>query len=235
MKFRVLSDLTPSDPYENLAVEEALSNVKITSPIIRFWVNVPSVILGMFDRVEDEVNLDYCIDNEVIIARRHTGGGTVYHDEGNLNISLIIPKTTYLDLGTCYRVLGSLLIQAINSFGVRVDYVDSNALMINRKKVSGMAGSLTKYSLLCHSTFLVNSDLVALRNSLKRLKSDVTNLSDEVGETLKPYDIHKAVLNALRNVFNTDLITDSLGSHEATFARKLYLSKYSRDYWIYRA
>jgi len=233
MRFRVIGNLTPSNPYENLAVEEVLNNIPISAPVIRFWVNRPSVILGRFDKVEDEVNLEYCIDNDITIARRHTGGGTVYHDEGNLNISLTIPRDA-VELSACYKILTTILKLSLRSLGLISIYVDVNALLIDSKKISGMAGSLTKYSLHCHSTLLVNSDLVRLKHSLKRLKNEVTNISDELKGELKVGDVYNVIIDILRTYFKADLILDSLKTHEISMAKDLYLSKYCRDEWVFK-
>ncbi|MEM4519262.1 MAG: lipoate--protein ligase family protein [Sulfolobales archaeon] len=234
MKLRVINNLLPSDPNENLAIEEALNNVQINTSIIRFWVTKPSVILGRFDKVDEEVNIEFCLDNGIIISRRHSGGGTVYHDEGNLNISLTIPRANYLDISMCYKVLGWLLTRFINSLGVKTIYLNSNSLLINHKKVSGMAASLTKHSLHCHSTLLVSSDLAMLRHALKRLKSEVTNLSDEVGRVVTLSYTYSEIVDILKNSFSTDIIIDSLSDYEMKLANNLYLNKYSRDYWTYK-
>lgn len=235
MRFRVIGNLTPSNPYENLAVEEVLNSVPIATPVIRFWVNKPSVILGRFDKVEEEVNIEYCIDNDIIIARRHTGGGTVYHDEGNLNISLTTPRDAHVELSTCYKILTTLLRLSLHSLGLTSIYVDSNALLTNNKKISGMAGSLTKYSLHCHSTLLVNSDLLRLKHSLKKLKNEVTNVSDELKRELKVSDVYRVIVDVLHAYFKAELILDSLKTYEASMAKDLYLSKYCRDEWVFKA
>ncbi len=235
MRLRTLNNLTPSNPYENLAVEEVLNNIQTPTPIVRFWVNSPSVILGRFDSVVDEVNLDYCFNNDIVVARRHTGGGTVYHDEGNLNVSLTIPRNSHTELSTCYKTLSTLIILSLYSLGLTPTHLNYNALLINGRKVSGMAGSLTKHSLHCHSTLLVNSDLVRLKHSLKKLKNEVVNVSDCLRESVEVGDIYEVILDVLRHEFKAELIFDSLSTYELTMVENLYLSKHCRDGWVFKA
>ncbi|MBQ9896067.1 MAG: lipoate--protein ligase family protein [Synergistaceae bacterium] len=60
------------------------------------WQNEPSVIVGRFQDVYSEVNLEFINNNNIKLARRNSGGGAVYHDLGNLNYSFIIHDAKFL-------------------------------------------------------------------------------------------------------------------------------------------
>ena len=77
-----------TDIYFNLAAEEFLLKNRPEN-ILMLWQNTPSVFLGKHQRVETEINLTYVKDKQIRIARRYSGGGTVYHDMGNLNLTFI--------------------------------------------------------------------------------------------------------------------------------------------------
>jgi lipoate-protein ligase A len=234
MNVRVIESLIPSDPYMNLAVEEALNNVEVDKPVMRFWVNKPAVVLGRFEDILSEVNVEYCLSNDVAIVRRHSGGGTVYHDEGNLNITLVLPRSYGGRLTLCYDILKDVLVSTLNSLGLKNITTTSNEVLVNDKKVSGMAGSLTKYSLLCHSTLLVSSDLTKLRSSLRRLKKEVTTLSSEVGYYTTIEEVYTYLIKSLNEVFLWRIFIDDLTVDEVKLAEELYLSKYLRDSWNFK-
>jgi lipoate-protein ligase A len=234
MNVRVIESLIPSDPYMNLAVEEALNNVEVDKPVMRFWVNKPAVVLGRFEDVLSEVNVEYCLSNDVAIVRRHSGGGTVYHDEGNLNITLVLPRSYGGRLTLCYDILKDVLVSTLNSLGLKNITTTSNEVLVNDRKVSGMAGSLTKYSLLCHSTLLVSSDLTKLRSSLRRLKREVTTLSSEVGYYTTIEEVYTYLIKSLNEVFLWRIFIDDLTVDEVKLAEELYLSKYLRDSWNFK-
>jgi lipoate-protein ligase A len=234
MNVRVIESLIPSDPYMNLAVEEALNNVEVNKPVMRFWVNKPAVVLGRFEDVLSEVNVEYCLSNDVAIARRHSGGGTVYHDEGNLNITLVLPRSYGGRLTLCYDILKDVLVSTLNSLGLKNITTTSNEVLVNDRKVSGMAGSLTKYSLLCHSTLLVSSDLTKLRSSLRRLKKEVTTLSSVVGYYTTIEEVYTYLIKSLNEVFLWRIFIDDLTVDEVKLAEELYLSKYLRDSWNFK-
>lgn len=77
-----------TDPYTNLATEETLYN-QLQEDILFLWRNTSSVIIGKNQEVLAEVDTAYARNNDIKIARRITGGGAVYHDLGNVNISYI--------------------------------------------------------------------------------------------------------------------------------------------------
>ena len=81
----------PGDQAANLALEEALARSGAPSPLLRIWQNEPCVVIGRAQRAAREVNLAACAASGVPVLRRASGGGTVFQDLGNLNISLAAP------------------------------------------------------------------------------------------------------------------------------------------------
>jgi len=79
------------DPGFILAGESFLLDRK-EETILFLYVNSPSVIIGRNQSVEAEVDVTYCQTHQIAIRRRLSGGGAVYHDEGNLNICLFHGK-----------------------------------------------------------------------------------------------------------------------------------------------
>lgn len=71
--------------FTNLAFEEHLFTKvfpKSTIPILLLWQNHPTVVIGRFQNPWLETNVKFARDNDINIARRISGGGTVYHDLG---------------------------------------------------------------------------------------------------------------------------------------------------------
>ena len=70
-------------PYLNFAAEYYLATERdLHDDVFMLWRNEPSVIVGRFQNTYEEVNVDYCRSKGIHIARRMSGGGTVYHDLG---------------------------------------------------------------------------------------------------------------------------------------------------------
>ena len=77
-----------TDVYFNLAVEEYLLK-QTQGDYFVIWQSEPSVVMGKNQSVRAEVNEDYRIEKGIRLARRFSGGGAVYHDKGNINLTFI--------------------------------------------------------------------------------------------------------------------------------------------------
>src|SRR5690625_7653544 len=88
MKF--IDNLGITDPTVNLALEEyVLNNFGEDNTYLLFYINKPSIIIGRSQNTIEEITTKYVEANNIKVVRRLSGGGAVYHDEGNLNFSSI--------------------------------------------------------------------------------------------------------------------------------------------------
>ena len=81
-----------TDPRINLALETfLLQELTVDEPILLFYINEPSIIIGRNQNTIEEINQEYVDEKGIHVVRRLSGGGAVYHDDGNLNFSFIMP------------------------------------------------------------------------------------------------------------------------------------------------
>jgi lipoate-protein ligase A len=77
-----------TNPAINLSLEEyCLKNLDPNNDYMLFYINAPSVIFGKHQNPFREANVAYAMDKRIGLIRRISGGGSVYHDHGNLNFS----------------------------------------------------------------------------------------------------------------------------------------------------
>ncbi len=92
---RLLIDSSPTDPAWNMALDEALWQGLCdgeSPPTIRIYQWHASVIsIGRFQRVEDEVDVAACVERDVTLVRRPTGGGAVCHGS-DLTYTITAPE-----------------------------------------------------------------------------------------------------------------------------------------------
>ena len=81
-----------NNPFINLALEDFFLRGGADLPVLLFYVNRPCVVLGRFQNPWLECNLSYLVEKDIWMVRRQSGGGCVFHDEGNLNYSFIYPE-----------------------------------------------------------------------------------------------------------------------------------------------
>lgn len=176
MKNFVLIRSNSTDPEFNIKLDEKLIflvGANALPNIIRFYKNSPSVILGRFNCIEFEIDEDYCIKNQIKIVKRTTGGGTVFHDLGNLNISVVVKKEV---LKSNYildnmHLLSLAIANALKYFNIETSIGKHNEILVKDKKVSGCAAAVKQNGFLYHATLLLNSDLDVLKRALTPKKT----------------------------------------------------------------
>jgi len=170
--------------YRNLAVEEWLLENAPQLPVLFLCVNSPCVVMGKNQNPWRECRLSLMEEEGVALARRISGGGAVYHDEGNLNVSVIVPRTEYVE-----QKQYDLIFQTLETFGIKSSKVRKNSLVVGDKKFSGQAFCHRRDRTLHHSTQLINCDLNRLgrylgpeidgieTNAIASVPAEVANLS----------------------------------------------------------
>jgi lipoate-protein ligase A len=144
-----------TDVYRNLAAEEwLLDHAEGRGPILFLCVNSPCVVIGKNQNPWRECRLSLMEKEGVPLARRISGGGAVYHDAGNLNVGIIVPRTEYRE-----EKQYELIFQALEKFGIKASKLQKNSLAVDGKKISGQAFSFRGQQVLHHGTLLVSSDL----------------------------------------------------------------------------
>lgn len=138
-----------------------LENNKKGDVILYFYVNKNAVIIGRNQNAWKECSIANMDADGVQLVRRHSGGGAVFHDNGNLNFSFITDEKHY-DLNRQMRVI----LNAVSKLGLKAEMSGRNDITVDGKKFSGNAFSLAKGNRSHHGTILVNADLTKLSNYL---------------------------------------------------------------------
>ena len=142
--------------HNDAAYNIALERYFLTSnlPDLCFiYQNRPSVICGQFQNINAEFNHNILFKNKVSLARRLSGGGTVYHDMGNLNYSFICNRRSGLNY---YNVFNEIVTNVLREIGCRNVKVQLNNLFCEDYKISGTAQYKSKYKILHHGTLPVS-------------------------------------------------------------------------------
>ena len=252
--WRYLPDDGERDPRTNLALEEAIArhvaaNLGAPTPVLRLWRDAPCAVVGRFQLAAAEADLAAAAALGAPVLRRFTGGGTVWHDPGNLNVSVVLrPEDAVLAadpslrrLPGLYRLVLSPLAAAVRSLGVAAEMTERDILAPGGK-LSGVAAWLGGRALLVHATLLIDADLDALARVCngpgaagdprwERTKSrrvQVTSLSHELGATPAAADVEAIVLEA----FGADhLDRAAFTPAERAAAERLLADRYGDPAW----
>lgn len=243
-----------NDPYYNQAFEEYVFTTYSDETILLIWQNSPAVVCGNYQNLFAEVNVLESMREGTALIRRPTGGGTVYHDLGNLNYSII--RTC--DASTVdYPPFIMPVVKALNEIGIPACINRKSDISINGMKVSGSAQKIVRNRVLHHGTLLFDTDLRMLKHlangqrdhyTSKGTRSvpwpvvnmreyvpelDVNGFRQELFEHLKKsFSITTAELSCWEIAEINKLSSDKYKSWEWTYGRSPAFS-YSRDF-IYK-
>lgn len=196
------------DPYLHLAAEEYLTKaVKKSEPILFLWQNRETVVIGKNQCSASECALSLMKRDGVLLSRRLSGGGAVFHDEGNLCFSLI----AHPDDHDVKKNL-SLLSAACREFGITALQSGRNDVCIDGRKFSGNAFYSVSRNQCHHGTVLISADLTRLSRYLtvsrkkleakgiKSVTSRVVNLAS-LSEEITPHSFGDAMIRCIPEVF----------------------------------
>jgi lipoate-protein ligase A len=219
-----------TDPYFNIAAEEYLLKQK-KEEIILLYINSPSVIVGKHQNALAEINYKYVLENKIPVIRRISGGGTVYHDFGNLNFTVITNEQPE-ELINFQRSIQPIR-NALEKLGIETTTEGKNNICVNGLKISGNAAHVYKNRVMHHGTLLVSTDIAKLNNTIdvnpgkyvdngvKSIRSSILNL-----ENVNQIDIEefrKSIIEELskgKSIENYSFTTNDKNSINQLIAEK---------------
>ncbi|WXC55941.1 hypothetical protein SNK03_001886 [Fusarium graminearum] len=246
------------DPFLNLSVEHyLLQKTPPESTILFLYTNDPCIVFGRNQNPWMEVNLPRLdkfrndpasvgwTGGPVQLVRRRSGGGAVFHDEGNVNFSVICPPAVF-----DRNKHAEMVVRALSSLGkpnTRVNerhdiVMDIPNDPIGTYKISGSAYKLTRLRSLHHGTCLLRSP--NLKNISGMLRSPAepfikTRGVDSVRSPVRNAGIENAafegaVLEEFARMYGDAQVREEISDkvRELDVIRKGYDELQSRD-WIY--
>ncbi|MFT6071414.1 MAG: lipoyltransferase/lipoate-protein ligase [Bacteriovoracaceae bacterium] len=153
--------------FQNLCLEDYFLR-ETDEEFILFYTNTPCVVMGNFQNPWKETSPSLLSENEVALARRQSGGGTVFHDEGNLNFCIFRnkPLLSETDKADHLELIQSFLRQK----GVVTEKLSKSGMIFLKDKVkykfSGEAFKQTSARSFHHGTLLISSQLDLLKKFL---------------------------------------------------------------------
>lgn len=227
-----------TDPFFNQAFEEYVFEHFQRDNIFFTWQNSPAVIVGQNQNIYREVDILKLSEKNIPVVRRMTGGGTVYHDLGNINYTFISNS----DRNLSYDRFLDPVINALCALGLNAHKNSVCDIAIDGLKISGSAQRTCKGRVLHHGTLLFDCDLTLLDCLTAKTKnqsidtkgtlstvSRVTNISAHLREQMTVSEFESYLKNAVAK----DAAIEQLSDEDIEGINTLCLEKYHSDDWTY--
>lgn len=232
-------EMNNHDVFENLATEEYIFHNLTEGSYLLLYQNDTSLVVGKYQNVYQEINVPAVEAAGIKVARRISGGGTVFHDIGNLNYAFI--TSTKTSGPPCYDDFLTPVIDALQSLGIDARKRNVCDIAIGDQKISGSAQTIHGNRVLHHGTLLFQADMEKLHDYLKvtdatieskavaSVSSSVTNISSHLQENQMSIEEFKS---ALRNQLSRQNDTAyMLSDKDKQAIQKLRDEKYNTWEW----
>lgn len=227
------------NPYFNIATEEYFLK-NFDEDIFMLYVNEPSIIIGKHQNTLAEINYPFVKRNKIKVVRRLSGGGTVFHDFGNLNYCFIQKgeKNKLVD----FKKFTKPIIDLLNQLDVPAKFAGKSDIVIENKKFSGNAEHVYRNKVMHHGTILYNAKIQDLSEAIridpfkytdKAVKSNrsiVTNVADYLSQVIEINDFISIIFNHIQST-QKETQSYELKDTDNLHIESLIKEKYSQWNW----
>ncbi|WP_256870441.1 lipoate--protein ligase family protein [Paenarthrobacter nitroguajacolicus] len=234
----------------NVALDEVLTEAVGAgrrNPTLRFWDwEEPSVVIGSFQSVRNEVDPDGVSKHGITVVRRISGGGAMFMEAGNcITYSLYLPQTLVdgISFADSYAFLDAWVMAALEKLGITAFYVPLNDIATDQGKIGGAAQKrLASGGMLHHVTMSYDIDadkmVEVLRIGKEKLSDKGTRSAKKRVDPLRRQTglARSAILQAMQDVFTEryGAVETRLTDNELAEARRRVDAKFGTGEWLNR-
>jgi lipoate-protein ligase A len=237
-------------PVLQMALDQVLSEevgAGRRKPTLRIWEwDEPGVVLGSFQSVKNEVDLENAEKYGFQVVRRVSGGGAMFMEAGSvITYSIYAPLDLVqgMSFADSYAFLDEWVIIALRSLGIDATYVPLNDITSPTGKIGGAAQKrLGSGAVLHHVTMSYDMDgdrmVEVLRIGREKMSDKGTTSANKRVDPLKSQTgLSRAeIIETMEKTF-TGLygsIPSEVTAEELARAERLVVEKFGTDEWLYR-
>ena len=251
MHWRYLCEDRVSDSY-GLAADEAMAlrvGENLSPPVLRLYTyRSCSALVGRFQRIENELNLEFCREQKMSVNRRPTGGGAILMGEDQLGVALMLR-----DWNGCkaprelMRHFASALCEGLLVFGVNAQFRGKNDLEVEGRKIGGLGiHSNASGGYLLHCSLLVDLDMPLMLRALnvpleklkvrqlKSIEGRITTVRRELKKETCLNEVRDKIRREFSSYFGVEFEKSCYSPEEKKAICEMESSRYLNKDWIYQ-
>ena len=251
MHWRYLCEDRVSDSY-GLAADEAMAlrvGENLSPPVLRLYTYLScSALVGRFQRIENELNLEFCREQKMSVNRRPTGGGAILMGEDQLGVALMLR-----DWNGCkaprelMRHFASALCEGLLVFGINAQFRGKNDLEVEGRKIGGLGiHSNASGGYLLHCSLLVDLDMPLMLRALnvpveklearklKSIEGRITTVRRELKKDTSLNEVRDKIRRVFSSYFSVEFEQSCYSPEEKKIISEMESSRYLNKDWIYQ-
>ncbi len=214
-------------------------------PVLRLYTYRSAALVGRYQHLEAEIDLDACWRTGTEVNRRPTGGGAIIMGPGQLGVAVVTsaPGAEH-PRQVLARYAGGIL-AALEELGIHASFRGKNDLEAGGRKIAGLGLYLDgQGALLFHASVLADLDVEAMLQVLRipaaklgdkgvaAVEERVTTVTRETGEPWTAAELAEVVAIGFAKSLRLELIDDAPDAAELALAARLAEEKYGSEEWL---
>jgi len=237
-------------PVLQMAIDQVLSEevgAGRRRPTLRIWEwNTPGVVIGSFQSVKNEVDLENAAKYGFQVVRRVSGGGAMFMEAGSvITYSIYAPTDLVhgMTFADSYAFLDEWVITALKSLGIDASYQPLNDITSPSGKIGGAAQKrLGTGAVLHHVTMSYDMDgdrmVEVLRIGREKMSDKGTKSANKRVDPLRSQTglSRASIIERMEQTFTRlyGATPDDVTSEELARAQQLVEEKFATEEWLYR-
>ena len=204
-------------------------------------------LVGRYQSLADEIDLDVCDTRGVQVGRRPTGGGAIIMGADQLGVAVATRATAEQSPRELLGRFAEGVIAGLERLGVEAAFRSKNDLEVGGRKIAGLGLYLDPHgAVLFHSSVLVDLDiglmLEVLRipgaklsdKAVQGIGERVTTVRRELDRSIETAEVRAAIRTGFAEAFRADLEPCALDDAERCRRDELVAERYGNDAWIHQ-
>lgn len=235
-----------------LAVDEALMkthrrDLELSAPTLRLYTYASHCgLVGRYQNLEAEIDLDACDETDTAVGRRPTGGGAIVMGTGQLGVA-VAARAQAGQPKELLKTYAAAIVRGLEEVGITASFRGKNDLEVNGRKIAGLGVCVDDHgALLFHSSILADLDVPFMLKVLRipaaklgdkavaAVSERVTTVARETGESWTGSALRDVISTGFEKEFGISLGPGSLTPDEEAEASSLEAEKYAHPDWIFQ-